>query len=107
VSLEVIAHIPGSNENCIKQFMHFHVPCLGVIEDLTDVVHQTMDNTDHPWGGLVHLPSWAQALRAHGSRDPKMPQRSRRGGFEVVGTRVGLWVLGPNGVIGPGLALRG
>jgi hypothetical protein len=30
--------------------MHFQVPCLGIMEDFTDVVHRVLDNTNPPWG---------------------------------------------------------
>jgi hypothetical protein len=50
VSLKVMAQLPGCNEDCIKQLIHFQVPCLDVMEDLTDVVHQALDGTDPPWG---------------------------------------------------------
>jgi hypothetical protein len=45
-----MAKLPGCDENCIKQLMHYQVPCLGIMEDLTDVVYRTLDSTDSPWG---------------------------------------------------------
>jgi hypothetical protein len=48
VSLEVVAQFPGSNENCIKQFMHLQLSCLGVMEDFTDVVYRALDDPDPP-----------------------------------------------------------
>jgi hypothetical protein len=50
MSLKVVAHFFGSNENCIKQLMYFQVSCLGVMEDFTDVVHRTLNDLDPPWG---------------------------------------------------------
>jgi hypothetical protein len=40
-----MAQLPVCDENCIKQLMHFQVPCLGVKEDLTDVVYRALDST--------------------------------------------------------------
>jgi hypothetical protein len=45
-----MAQFPGCNENCIKLLMHFQVPCLGVMEDFTDVVDRVLDDTNPPWG---------------------------------------------------------
>jgi hypothetical protein len=30
--------------------MHFQVPCFGVMDDLTDIVHWALDGTTPPWG---------------------------------------------------------
>jgi hypothetical protein len=50
VSLEVVAQLPGCNEKCIEQLMHFQVPYFGVMKDLTNVVHRVLDGTT-PLGG--------------------------------------------------------
>jgi hypothetical protein len=37
--------------------MHFQVPYLGIMEDLTDVVYWELDSTDSPWGvQFIYLP---------------------------------------------------
>jgi hypothetical protein len=43
-----MAQLSRYNENCIKQLIHFLVPCLGIMEDLTNVVHRVLDGTDPP-----------------------------------------------------------
>jgi hypothetical protein len=70
--------------------MHFQVPCFGVMDDLTDVVHRALDGTTPPWGvrfvnlhglgprGLV-VPGIQKCLRVPG-----------RSSFEGAGPRVGL-----------------
>jgi hypothetical protein len=45
-----MAQLPECDENYIKQLMHFEVPCLGIMEDLTDVVYRALDSMDPPWG---------------------------------------------------------
>jgi hypothetical protein len=44
-----MVQLPGCNENYIKQLIHFQVPCLGIMEDLTNVVYQALDSMDPPW----------------------------------------------------------
>jgi hypothetical protein len=39
VSLELVAQLPGGDEDCIKQLVDLQVPCLGLVEDFADVVH--------------------------------------------------------------------
>jgi hypothetical protein len=53
-----VTQLTGCNENCIKQLMHLQVPCLGVIEDLANVVDRALDGPDPLGGGgaLEHLP---------------------------------------------------
>jgi hypothetical protein len=48
--------------------MHFQLPCLGIMEDLTDVVYPALDSTDPPWGA-VSLRSPGPEL-AHGGWEP-------------------------------------
>jgi hypothetical protein len=56
MSLEIVAQFPGSNENCIKQFMHLQLSCLCVMEDFTDVVYQALDDPDPPYRvRYIHL----------------------------------------------------
>jgi hypothetical protein len=50
VSLEVVARLPGSDEDCIKQLMDLHVPRLGLMEDIADIVHWLLEGLD-PLGG--------------------------------------------------------
>jgi hypothetical protein len=50
VSLEVVTQLPGSNENRVKQFMYFQVPCLCIMDDLSDVLHWAMDGPNRPEG---------------------------------------------------------
>jgi hypothetical protein len=50
VSLEVVMHFPGGNEDCIQHLMDLQVPGFGLMEDFADVVHQTLDGP-HPPGG--------------------------------------------------------
>jgi hypothetical protein len=38
MSLEVVAQLPLCNEYCVKQLMCLQVSCLGIMQDLTDVV---------------------------------------------------------------------
>jgi hypothetical protein len=45
-----MAQLPGCDENCIKQLMYFQVPCLSVMEDLTDVVYWVLNSMDPPKG---------------------------------------------------------
>jgi hypothetical protein len=51
MSLEVESQLPRSDEDCIKQLMDLQVPCLGLVEDFADVVHQSLDGPDPPEGG--------------------------------------------------------
>jgi hypothetical protein len=53
MSLEVESQLPRSDEDCIKQLMDLQVPCLGLVEDFADVVHQSLDGPDPPEGGGV------------------------------------------------------
>jgi hypothetical protein len=50
VSLEVVARLPGGDEDCIKQLMDLHVPRLGLMEDIVDIVHRSLEGLD-PLGG--------------------------------------------------------
>jgi hypothetical protein len=50
MSLGVVAQLPGGDEDCIKQLVDLQVSCLGLVEDLTDVVHRILNNPD-PVGG--------------------------------------------------------
>jgi hypothetical protein len=51
MSLEVVAQLPGGDEDWIKQLVDLQVPCLGLMEDLADVVHWMLDSSDPPGGG--------------------------------------------------------
>jgi hypothetical protein len=51
MSLEVVVQLSGSDEYCIKQLVDLQIPCLGFVEDLTDVVHRALDSPDPPGGG--------------------------------------------------------
>jgi hypothetical protein len=50
VSLEVVAELPGGDDDCIKQLMDLQVPYLGLVEDFADVVHRSLDGLDLPEG---------------------------------------------------------
>jgi hypothetical protein len=58
--------------------MDLQVPCLGLVEDLTDVVHRALDGPDPPRGGGGSDASLSMGLGAGavGPLDPKGPQRS-------------------------------
>jgi hypothetical protein len=57
-----MVQLPECNKNYIKQLMHFKVPCLGIMEDLTDIVHRALDGTDPHWGvWFIYL----HGLRGH------------------------------------------
>jgi hypothetical protein len=53
MSLEVVAQLPGGDEDWIKQLVDLQVPCLGLMEDLADVVHWMLDSSDPPGGAGV------------------------------------------------------
>jgi hypothetical protein len=36
---EVVLQLPTRYENCVEQLLHLRVPCLNILEDLTDKVH--------------------------------------------------------------------
>jgi hypothetical protein len=42
--------LPGGDEDCIKQLVDIQEPGLGLVGDLTAVVHQTLDGPDPPEG---------------------------------------------------------
>jgi hypothetical protein len=46
-----VAQLPGGDEDCIQQLVDLQVPSLGLVQDLTDVVHRTLDGPDPPGGG--------------------------------------------------------
>jgi hypothetical protein len=48
VNLEVMAQLPSCNEDCVKQFMHLKIFCLGIMEDITDVVDWCLYSLDSP-----------------------------------------------------------
>jgi hypothetical protein len=76
-----MAQLPRCNENCIKQLMYFQVPCVSIVDYLTDVVHWTLDSGF--LGGPIHLPPWAQ--------DPPAPwlpgSKNASGGWGTVASR--------------------
>jgi hypothetical protein len=49
--------VPRGNEDCIQQLVDLQLSIFGLVLDLVDVVHQTMDGPDPPGGGggPVHL----------------------------------------------------
>jgi hypothetical protein len=96
MSLKVVAQFPGSNENCIKQFMHFQLSCLGVMEDFTDEVHQTLNSPDPPWGvQYIHL--HRIGLQRHVTLGTqKCFQELGLGGFPITGTCHAFRRLGTN-----------
>jgi hypothetical protein len=107
VSLEVVTQLPGSNENHIKQLMYFKVPCLGVLQDFTDVVHRALDGPDPPERiRRVYL----YGLALQGFLAPRI-----REGLRVQGPRGFLFAgryrcpqeLEPDGNMGPDLSYRG
>jgi hypothetical protein len=51
VSLEVVAQLSRGDEYFIKQLVDLQVPCLGLMEDVADVVHQSLDGPNPPEGG--------------------------------------------------------
>jgi hypothetical protein len=52
------------------EVVNLQVPDLGLVEDLADVVHQTLDGPDPPGGGLECL---FPLERAQGAPDPLRP----------------------------------
>jgi hypothetical protein len=50
VSLEVVTQLHGGDEDCIQQLVDLQVHGPHLVEDLADVVHQTLDDPDHPKG---------------------------------------------------------
>jgi hypothetical protein len=62
-----VMQLPGGDEDCLYQLVDLHVPGLCLMEDLTDVVHQTLDSLDPPRGRLVLL---FPLERAQGAPDP-------------------------------------
>jgi hypothetical protein len=48
VSLKVVTQLPEGDEDCIKQLVDLQVPDLGLVEDLADLVHRTLDSPDPP-----------------------------------------------------------
>jgi hypothetical protein len=69
VSLEVVTQLPESNENRIKQLMYFKVPCLGIMEDFTDVVHRALDGMD-PLERIRHV--YLHGLELQGFLAPRI-----------------------------------
>jgi hypothetical protein len=57
--------------------MHLEIPCLGIVENLTDVVERSLYSPDPPRGGPVDQSPLAREPRALGSQDPKTPLRAR------------------------------
>jgi hypothetical protein len=47
-----VMQLPRGDEDCIKQLVDLQVPSLGLVEDLADVVHWTLDGSDPPGGGV-------------------------------------------------------
>jgi hypothetical protein len=45
-----VAQLLRGDEDGIKQLVDLQVPCLGLIEDLADVVHRSLDGPDPPRG---------------------------------------------------------
>jgi hypothetical protein len=72
VSLKVVTQLPRGNEDCIQQLVDLQVPSFGLVEDLTNVVHWTLDGSDSPGGGggPVHLFPFE---RAQGTLAPLCP----------------------------------
>jgi hypothetical protein len=48
--MEVVAQLPEGDKYCIKQLVDLQVPCLGIVEDLIDVVHWSLDRPNSPRG---------------------------------------------------------
>jgi hypothetical protein len=71
-----VAQLSGGNGDCIKRLMDLQVPCLGLMEDLANVVHRALDCSDPPREG-ARLSPWAQAPRDASPLDLKGPLRSR------------------------------
>jgi hypothetical protein len=69
VSLEVVARLPGGDEDCIKQLMDLHVPRLGLMEDIVDIVHRSLEGLD-PLGGGGDPVRPFPLVRAQGAPDP-------------------------------------
>jgi hypothetical protein len=72
VGLEVVVRLLGGDEDCIQQLVDLQVPGLGLVEDLTDVVHRTLDGPNPPGGGLTRL---FPLERAQGALNPLRPMR--------------------------------
>jgi hypothetical protein len=36
---EVVFELPGRHKDCVEQLLNLRVPCLSVLQDLTDKVH--------------------------------------------------------------------
>jgi hypothetical protein len=88
VILKVVARLPGCNEDYIKQFMHFQIPCLGLVENLIDVVDWSLYGSDPPGGG-----GWWIDLHWLGSEDPWL---SRPKGASESWDPVACWFSDPD-----------
>jgi hypothetical protein len=103
VSLEVVAQLAGCNEDCVKHLMHLQVPCLCVMEDLTDAVHQALDALDPPRGsdtstsmGLGPGGAWPPGSdTASGSWDPSASWLSGPETTSRSWDPAALWPTGP------------
>jgi hypothetical protein len=42
VHQEVILYLSGHHEYCVEQFLHLWIPCLSILQDLADKLHEML-----------------------------------------------------------------
>jgi hypothetical protein len=85
VSFEVVTQLPGGDEDCIKQLVDLQVPGLGLVEDLADIVHRTLDGPDPPRGSGASIsigagPGSSRPLASGETSEVRAPRLSGHGG---------------------------
>jgi hypothetical protein len=71
VSLELVAQLPGGDEDCIKQLVDLQVPCLGLMEDFHLFPLVQAQGAPDPLGPEGPLKSGTPRLFGH--EGPKRP----------------------------------